>query len=148
MPKDLKRKRLVSDESSLHKVVIRTRDGKVIPGFAKRELSDPVKIITEQGKEQTFDPEKLKAVFFVKDFKGDPEYDEVKFLDRQKASPMIWVQMEFFDSEVLEGKIENNNVELLSSPGFYLWSSDPDSNNKCVYVIKSSLTNFTILYPV
>ena len=138
----------MSDDSSLQKVIVRSRDGEVIPGFAKQDrIGETLKIITQQGKEQTFSTEKLKAVFFVKDFQGNPEYDEIKFLNKQSVSSMIWVRVEFFDGEVLEGKILNN-MELISSPGFYLSPSDQDTNNKRVYVVKSALKNFTFLCPV
>ena len=136
------------EESSLQKVVVRTRDGEVIPGFANEDrIKKTLKIINQQGKEETFSIDKLKAVFFVKDFQGNPEYDEIKFLNKQSVSSMIWVRVEFFDGEVLEGKILNN-MELISSPGFYLSPSDQDTNNKRVYVVKSSLKNFTVLCPV
>jgi len=138
----------MGDDSSLQKVVVRTRDGKVIPGFAHQDrISTTLKIITQQGKEQKFSIDKLKAVFFVKDFQGNPEYDEIKFLNKQAISSMVWVRVEFFDGEVLEGKIPNN-MELVSSPGFFLSPSDRDTNNKRVYVIKSALKNFTFLCPV
>ncbi len=138
----------MSDDSSLHKVIVRTRDGEVIPGFANQDrVKKTLKIITQRGKERTFSLDKLKAVFFVKDFQGNPEYDEIKFLNKQTVSSMIWVRVEFFDGEVLEGKI-SNNMDLICSPGFYLSPSDQDTNNKRVYVIKSSLENFTVLCPV
>ena len=135
-------------DSSLQKVVVRTRDGEVIPGFANPGgMNNTLKIITQQGKEQKFSIDKLKAVFFVKDFQGNPEYDEIKFLNKQAVSSMIWARVEFFDGEVLEGKIPNN-MELISSPGFYLSPSDQDTNNRRVWVVKSALKNFTFLNPV
>ena len=138
----------MSDGSTLQKVIIRTRDGKVISGFANPDhIKKTLKILNQQGKEETFSVDKLKAVFFVKDFQGNSEYDEIKFLNKQSVSSMIWVRVEFFDGEVLEGKILNN-MELISSPGFYLSPSDQDTNNKRVYVVKSSLKNFTVLCPV
>ncbi len=138
----------MGEDSSLQKVIVRTRDGEVIPGFANQDrISKTLKIITQQGKEQKFSIDKLKAVFFVKDFQGNPEYDEIKFLNKQSVSSMVWVRVEFFDGEVLEGKIPNN-MELISSPGFYLSPSDRDTNNKRVYVIKSALKDFTFLCPV
>ncbi len=138
----------MGNDSTLHKVIVRTRDGRVIPGFANPDrIKKTLKIITQQGKEQTFSMDKLKAVFFVKDFQGNSEYDEIKFLNKQSVSSMIWVRVEFFDGEVLEGKILNN-MELISSPGFYLSPSDQDTNKKRVYVVKSSLKNFTVLCPV
>jgi hypothetical protein len=138
----------MSKDSALQKMVVRTRDGEVIPGFANPDgINNTLKIITQQGKEQTFSIDKLKAIFFVKDFQGNPEYDEIKFLSKQAISSMIWARVEFFDGEVLEGRIPNN-MELLSSPGFYLSPSDQDTNNKRVYVVKSALKTFTILNPV
>jgi len=138
----------MGDDSSLQKVVVRTRDGEVIPGFAHQDrISNTLKIITQQGKEQKFSIDQLKAVFFVKDFQGNPEYDEIKFLNKQSVSSMVWVRVKFYDGEVLEGKIPNN-MELICSPGFYLSPSDRDTNNKRVYVIKSSLKDFTFLCPV
>jgi hypothetical protein len=138
----------MSKDSALQKMVVRTRDGEVIPGFANPDgINNTLKIITQQGKEQTFSIDKLKAIFFVKDFQGNPEYDEIKFLSKQAISSMIWARVEFFDGEVLEGKIPNN-MELLSSPGFYLSPSDQDTNNKRVYVVKSALKTFIILNPV
>jgi len=118
--------------SSLHKVGVRTRDGEVIPGFANQDrIRNTLEIITQQGNEQTFGLKKIKAVFFVKDFQGNPGYDEIKFLDKQSVSSMIWERVEFFDGEVLEEKTPNN-IELICSPGFYLWPSDRDTNNKRV----------------
>ncbi len=138
----------MSDNSTLQKVIVRTRDGKVIPGFANKDrIKKTLKIINQQGKEKTFRMDKLKAVFFVKDFQGNPEYDEIKFLNKQAVSSMIWARVEFFDGEVLEGKIPNN-MELIYSPGFYLSPSDQDTNNRRVWVVKSALKNFTILNPV
>ena len=135
-------------KNCLHKVVVRTQNGKVIPGFSDRNhISDRLKIRTQEGEERTFRLDELKAVFFVKDIRGNSKYREIKFLNKQQISSMIWVRLEFFDHEVLEGKIPNN-IELLSSPGFYLWPSDPDSNNDFVYVMKSCLKSFTILHPV
>ena len=63
----------MGNDSSLHKVIVRTRDGEVIPGFANQNrVKNTLKIITQQGQEQTFSLDKLKAVFFVKDFQGNP----------------------------------------------------------------------------
>jgi len=138
----------MSDLKSLPKLIVRTRSGEVIPGFSKQErIKNKVKIITRKGKERVFDLEDLKALFFVKDFRGNPKYEEIKFFNKQQVSSMIWVRVQFFDDEILEGKIQNN-LDLLDSPGFYLWPSDQDTNNESVYVVKSSLKNFTILYPV
>lgn len=132
---------------SLRKVVVHMRSGEVIPGFASEQaMKKTVKIVKRDGSEASFELEKLKAVFFVKDFEGNPEYHDVKFLNKQHVSPTMWVRLEFFDGEMMEGKVPNN-IDLLRDSGFFLWPSDPDTNNDFVYVVKSSLKGFTILSP-
>ncbi len=136
---------MITKDKSLRKVVVRTRSGEVIPGFANQALiKNKLEIITNKGEERTFSLENLKAVYFVKDFAGNPEYDEIKFLTEESTVSMLWVRLEFYDGEVQEGKV-TNDLELFCAPGFFLWPLDRDTNNECVYVIKSSLQAFSIL---
>ena len=63
--------------SSLNKVIIRTRKGKIVSGFTRdSNISEQVKVITRDGKEEVFILGDLKAIFFVKDFQGNPQYDQ------------------------------------------------------------------------
>ncbi len=136
---------MITKDKSLRKVVVRTRGGEAIPGFANQALiKNTLEIITNKGQEQTFSLEDLKAVYFVKDFEGNPGYDEIKFLTEEPTGSMLWVRLKFCDGEVQEGKI-TNDLELVCAPGFFLWPLDRDTNNECVYVIKSSLQSFSIL---
>lgn len=130
---------------ALGKVIVRTRDGKVHPGFAaKDDVKEQFRILTPQSKEQTFDLKEVKAIFFVKDLQGDPRYEEIKFLNKQPVSKRIWVRVVLFDGEVLEGAIKNNG-EVLDPMGFHLWPSDRDTNNESVFIPKSALKGLTIL---
>lgn len=133
-------------ESSMGKVVVRTCDGKVYPGFSRKEDvgDDKVKIITRDGKEKFFATDELKGLFFVKDFKGDPEYDPVKFLNRNSVKASVWVHVEFEDGEVIEGMVRDH-MSLLFSSGFYLWPSDEDNNNGLIYIVKKAIRDFEIL---
>jgi hypothetical protein len=56
----------------------------------------------------------------------------------------IWVRVEFLDGEVMEG-IVHNTLRFLVDPGFFLIPSDPDSNNRLVYVMKSWLRDHRVL---
>ena len=136
----------MTEDSSLRKVVVHTRKGEIIHGFANQDLiKTSVKVITRQGKQRTFKVQQIKAVFFVKDFDGDPEYAEVKFMTKEPNRSTIWARVQFQDGEIQEGKIPNN-VELLNEPGFFLWPLDRDTNNELIYVSKACLKDFSILH--
>jgi hypothetical protein len=129
----------------MRKVVLRGRDGKTTNGFAyPAELKDKVKFLSRQGKQTEIPLADLKAVFFVRDFQGDPEYRPVAFLGKTPLSEKLWVRIRFMDGEILEGKVQNS-AELLTEAGFYLWPSDPDTNNESVFVVKSAVRSFTVL---
>jgi hypothetical protein len=134
-----------AQESSVSKVVVHSRSGNVFPGFARwNSAGDDLEIINREGKAETFRLSDLKAVFFVRDFKGNHVYSDVKFLNKQPVSKHLWARVELYDGEVFEGRIENN-MELLTCNGLQLWPSDEDSNNLAVYIPKDSIRNFVIL---
>jgi hypothetical protein len=132
-------------KDSLHKVVLHDRDGSTTFGFAyQTEFSDEIKFVTREGKDHTVSLSRLKAVFFVRDFKGDPQYQPVQFLNKAAISEKLWVRVHFEDGEVLEGRV-NNGLDLLTQPGFYLWPSDQETNNLGVFILKSAIVGFSIL---
>lgn len=131
--------------NSLKKVVIRLRSGEVQSGFAREDdLGDAVRILDRKGKERTFKVDDLKAVFFVKDFQGDPEYRDLQFLGKQDPSGKVWVRLELFDGEVMEGRVRND-VDLLRGDGIRLWPSDKDTNNDMAFVVRSAIKKFAFL---
>jgi hypothetical protein len=131
------------------KVVVRTRKGEVYPGFSRKEDvgDEEVKILTRNGKEKSFSLEELKGLFFVKEFKGDPDYDPVKFLSKNSVKASVWVHVEFEDGEVIEGMVRDH-MSLLFSSGFYLWPSDEDTNNGLIYIVKQAIKDFEIMSTV
>ena len=84
-----------------------------------------------------------KAVFFVKNQKGNQEYDEVKFF-AGVTPDYLWVRVQFADGEVLEGRAENS-LRLLFDPGIWLQPLDIITNNVLVYIPKSSVVDFHIM---
>jgi hypothetical protein len=86
----------------------------------------------------------IKAVFFVKSFEGQGTRNYLKFFSNAPMVHGIWVQLQFRDGEIMEG-IVLNGMHHLISPGFFLHPTDPDGNNKLIYVLKSSLTDFRVL---
>lgn len=76
----------------------------------------------------------LKALFFVKDFDGDPTYQEVA----DAARPSLLgrqVSVRFRDGELLRGTSPSRD---LGGAAFFLVPMDPRSNNRRIYVIATS----------
>ena len=100
--------------SELGKVVIQTRERELFRGFSKADFiaGSTIKVIDEKGKQFELPLENLKAVFFVRDFNGNPKYNEVRFLSTQGKS-VRWVvaEIRFQDDEVVEGKIIIRNMQ-------------------------------------
>ncbi|MEE8423947.1 MAG: hypothetical protein V3S49_05345 [Thermodesulfobacteriota bacterium] len=77
--------------------------------------------------------EALKAIFFVKDFSGNPEYRPDPTVERNGFGERV--EVTFTDSETIIGYTPNYTE---SSNGFILYPSDPESNNEIVAVIRSA----------
>jgi hypothetical protein len=86
----------------------------------------------------------VKAVFYVNSFEGDSNHKELNFHSRAPIVHGIWVRLQFRDGEVMEGIIYNS-IRYLVDPGFFLLPTDPDSNNRLVYVRKSWLSDYRVL---
>jgi hypothetical protein len=86
----------------------------------------------------------VKAVFYVKGFEGDSDHKHLNFHARAPIIPGIWMRFQFLDGEVMEG-IVMNSIRYLVDPGFFLIPTDPGSNNKLVYVLKSWVVDHRVL---
>jgi len=83
----------------------------------------------------------VKAVFFVKDFAGNPDYDERKdwIRDSQKYGRPIIVH--FKDGEELRGYTQTYSP---GRRGFFIVPCDPNSNNTRVFVVASSVEELVL----
>jgi hypothetical protein len=86
----------------------------------------------------------IKAVFYVNSFEGDSGHQILNFHSRVPIVNGIWVRLQFIDGEIMEG-IVYNSIRYLVDSGFFLLPTDPDSNNRLVYVRKSWLTDHRVL---
>ncbi len=93
---------------------------------------------------EEFPTDDAKAIFYVNNFDGDTEHRTLNFHSRAPILLGIWVRLEFFDGEVMEG-IVHNSIRYLIDPGFFLRPTDPGSNNKLVYVVKRWLKDYKVL---
>jgi len=98
----------------------------------------------ESNVAQEIPANEINAVFFVNDLKGKPHRKDLRFHAHEPILPGIWVQVQFPNGEVIEGVVENT-IRFLIDPGFFLRPTDPDSNNKLVYVMKGGLVDHHVL---
>jgi len=126
------------------KVIARFIDGRMVAGYtndfhpSKQQLHlfpNP-----RQG-ESTFIPlAKLKALFFVREFAGDPTLVERKdFIDAPQGRK---VEVTFHDNEVMVGSTLGYRGE---GNGFFLHPADGRSNNLRVFVTASGLRRMRFL---
>ena len=120
------------------KIVLRYRDGRVSKGFSPDFSSNrslfhliPHDSTDSQQRIPVLQSE-LKAVFFVKDFQGNPSYNEVKEFNEARSGAGQKVRVHFKDGEILVGTTQ---VYDLNRAGFFLIPVDPESNNNGCFVI-------------
>lgn len=135
-------------ERERNKVILRFMDGGVIRGYVRaiNPERDTISIRTKEG-EKRIHLSELKAIYFVKTFKGDRAYQEKKIygLTRPKGKRVL---VKFKDGEFLAGFLEGpipwKKGFHLTSPdpsqkGFFILPTDERSNNIKIFVINSSI---------
>lgn len=143
----------------LEKVVIHSENG-VIKGFLESHRGDTLETLLRNatadpplllrirpvGKDtsQEIPVQNTKAVFFVKDFEGDPQRKNLQFYRGAPVVHGVWIRVEFRDGEVMEGLVYNT-LRFLIDAAFFMRPTDPYSNNRLVYVVKSWLRECRIL---
>ena len=75
----------------------------------------------------------LKAIYFVKTFEGDPGYEERDDIERPGFGKKIRVN--FKDGETMVGYTQGFSP---NRPGFFIFPSDPNSNNDRVFVVSAA----------
>ena len=73
---------------------------------------------------------KLKGIFFVKDYGGNPAYQER--YDGERKGLGKKVKVTFKDGEAITGYTSGFSPH---KPGFFLFPSDPNSNTEKIFVI-------------
>ncbi len=75
----------------------------------------------------------LKAIYFVKSFEGDPAHNERDDLERSGFGKKI--RIHFNDGEALIGYTQGFSP---NRSGFFVFPSDPNSNNDRVFIVNSA----------
>jgi Family of unknown function (DUF6982) len=119
-----------------NKIVIHYADGRILKGVTGDFAQDrPVFHVTEKDTNKAIEVtvSRLKAVFFVKDYKGNRAYHEQKNIERKGMGKKITVA--FKDGETLVGYTTSYSPNRAH---FFLYPSDPKSNNERVFVVTAS----------
>lgn len=130
----------------LRKVVLRYRDGRVLKGstldFAPHKARFHLFPVGSPAQAIEVAVQELKAIFFVRDFAGSPEYQEQKHFPEGRRPPGRKVEVMFEDGEVLVGYTVSYDPQR---PGFVLVPADPQSNNLSVFVVLAGVRKVSYL---
>jgi len=130
------------------KIVIRFADGRIEKGYSQDFFpSKPVfhlfkNLARGSANHKEILVSDLKAIFFVKTFAGFPDYEERKRFVEGDTAQGRKVEVVFADGEILQGSVLGYDPK---DPGFFLFPSDPKSNNQRVFVVNTAIKNFRYL---
>jgi hypothetical protein len=136
-----------NQKSTYKKVVIRKLDHNLVKGFvdsASFLRLNRIEVLDQEGRAVVVPLPDIKAVFFVRDFHGNPQRSERKLFQSRPRLAGLWVQMTFKDNEVLEGLLPNNLLEI-SPEGFLATPADLYSNNLKIFVPRTALSKINVL---
>ena len=124
------------------KIVARYANGRMVKGYTKNfspnrdifhispvEAKDPGQMVTIRVPE-------LKGVFIVRDFAGDPKYEEKKNFQYAVQINGRKVEVTFKDGEVIVGSTFCFSSDGL---GFFLFPCDPNCNTQRVFVVNEAV---------
>jgi hypothetical protein len=131
------------------RVVVRYANGTVARGFIQNfshnkdffylTLAD-----NPSGRSLQVSVQRLKAVFVVRDFHGNPQFEERNFyLDGENPSGLK-LEVTFADGEVMVGSTVLNYDP--KRQGNFIIPADPNSNNIRVFVVSSAVKSVRQLF--
>lgn len=129
-----------TEAAGWQKIVVRYVEGQILKGYtqdfhAGRQQFSLWPAINSPAHERVIVPlARLKAVFFVRDFAGDPTY--VERTDPGLPHNGRRIEVTLVDDEVLVGATLNYRAD---GNGFFVIPADPRANNIRVFVVASAV---------
>jgi hypothetical protein len=120
------------------KVVARFRDGRVVKGATQNfwPERDRFHLVPVSGEAVEVAVREMKALFIVRSFEGDAGRVERKLPAEGEAMRGTPVKVKFADGEMLCGTTLNRDP---TTPGFFLFPFDPNSNNIRIFVVNQAV---------
>jgi hypothetical protein len=132
----------------LNKVVARFSDGRMVKGstsdFVPAKEFFHVALTDAAGSKPTLVQVKdLKAIFFVKDFAGRPDYQPKNEFEGERPPAGRKIRVVFADGEIIVGTTQGYQPGW---PGFVMVPADQADNNieRC-YVVTAATSEVTLL---
>ncbi len=121
-----------------NKLILRLKDGSMLKCSSRIPFSaafENVTVIDESGGVHKIPISEIKAIFFVKDFSGNPNYKAGAEFGEGSPKAGKTVTVKFHDGEVIKGKVIN---PAEGKNGFFLYPADPLDNNEKVFVVRKN----------
>jgi len=131
-----------------NKIVVRYQDGRVLKGYTvdflpTRDLFHLVPRDALAGSQnQKIDVRECKALFFVKDFAGNPQYKDKQEFGPNNAVSGRKIKVLFKDRELLIGTTQGYQP---GRPGFFFYPADPQSNIERCFVVSAPTQEVSFL---
>ncbi len=148
-----------TESTGTYRVVVRYED-RAVRGFVEESELGSIEQLLRNDAQYPLDSIRLKlldsekveevptkdakAVFFVKTFDGDLRHRALHFHENAPIVSGLWVRVYFYDGEMIEGIISNTRDFVLED-GFFMRPTDPNGNNRLVYILKGGLKDFHVL---
>jgi len=132
--------------STHKKVVLVLADKKPLRGYlnpARLGQLDPVDVLTPDGEHVQLPLNKIRSIYFVREFSDDFEPQRKVFLSRPKLDG-LWVKLRFNDGDALEGVVPNDLLSLLDN-GLHITPPDLNSSTDRIFVPRAALSDVTVL---
>ena len=126
-------------------VVLRFTDGRMEKCLISPYFSHSlrvIQIIREDRSVITQSIDELKAVFFVRDLEGkDHPRNNWSKVDPEAIRAGKTVVITFADGEKIRGRVLTDTGQ---GAGFFLYPTEPDSNNEKIFVVRGATTGVEI----
>jgi hypothetical protein len=119
------------------KLILRKKDGSMLKCSSRIPFSaafQQLSVIDEDGKVLKIPLAELKAIFFVKDFEGNPNYKAGREFGEGSPRAGKIYSVSFHDGEIIKGRVLNLAE---TKTGFFLYPADPLDNNEKVFIVRS-----------
>jgi hypothetical protein len=129
------------------KIVVRYRDGNLLKGFthdfhpSRTQFSLWSSLSAPPSERKHIPLSQLKAVFFVRDFAGNPGYQEQREFDGNAGGGRR-LEVTFADGEQLVGSTLSYRPDGV---GFFMIPADPLANNQRVFVVTGAVLHLRFL---
>lgn len=133
--------------STNKKVLVQRFDREPLAGFVNPQSylqSGGIELLTLSGTLTVVPYSEAKAIYFVRDFDATEHPPERRIFNTRPKLNGLWVRMRFRDSELMDGLLPNNLLQL-EPYGFTVVPPNPSSNNQRIFVPRAALSELHVL---